>query len=44
MLAAVGHPVRALHRSAYAGLELGDLGPGEWRELTDAEVEALRDA
>jgi pseudouridine synthase len=44
MLAAVGHPVRALHRSAYAGLELGDLGPGEWRELTAAEVEALRDA
>jgi pseudouridine synthase len=44
MLAAVGHPARGLHRSAYAGLELGDLAPGEWRELTDAEVEALRDA
>jgi 16S rRNA U516 pseudouridylate synthase RsuA-like enzyme len=36
--------VRGLHRSAYAGLDLGELGPGEWRELTDAEVEALRDA
>jgi 23S rRNA pseudouridine2605 synthase len=44
MLAAVGHPARGLHRSAYAGLDLGDLRPGEWRELTDAEMEALRDA
>jgi 23S rRNA pseudouridine2605 synthase len=44
MLAAVGHPARALHRSRYAGLGLGDLGPGEWRELSDAEVEALRRA
>ena len=43
MLAAVGHPARGLHRSAYGGLELGNLAPGEWRELTDAEVEALRD-
>jgi len=44
MLAAVGHPARGLHRSAYAGLELGGLAPGEWRELTEAEVRALRDA
>jgi pseudouridine synthase len=44
MLAAVGHPARGLHRSAYGGLDLGDLAPGEWRELTDAEVETLRDA
>jgi len=44
MLAAVGHPVRGLHRSRYAGLGLGDLGPGEWRTLDDAEVEALRHA
>ena len=44
MLAAVGYPARALHRSGYAGLELGDLRPGEWRKLADAEVEALRDA
>ena len=28
MLAAVGHPARALHRSRYAGLGLGDLRPG----------------
>jgi 23S rRNA pseudouridine2605 synthase len=42
MCEAVGHRVRRLHRSVYAGLELGSLGPGEWRELTDAEVRKLR--
>jgi 23S rRNA pseudouridine2605 synthase len=42
MCAAVGHPVRRLHRSRYAGLGLGDLAPGQWRELTRSEVEALR--
>jgi 23S rRNA pseudouridine2605 synthase len=42
MLAAVGHPVRALHRSRYADLTLKGLGPGESRELTGAEVERLR--
>jgi 23S rRNA pseudouridine2605 synthase len=44
MLAAVGHPARALHRSRYAGIGLGDLGPGEWRALSEGEVEALRRA
>jgi pseudouridine synthase len=42
MLEAVGHPVRRLHRSRYAGLRLGELAPGQWRELTSAEVTALR--
>jgi len=42
MLAAVGHPVRRLHRSVYAGLTLDGLEPGEWRELETAEVERLR--
>ncbi len=42
MLEAVGHPVRRLHRSRYAGLTLEGLGPGEWRELTDDEVAGLR--
>jgi 23S rRNA pseudouridine2605 synthase len=42
MLEAVGHPVRRLHRSRYAGLELGRLRPGEWRELSRDEVRALR--
>jgi 23S rRNA pseudouridine2605 synthase len=42
MLAAVGHPVRRLHRSVYAGLTLDGLAPGAWRELEPVEVEALR--
>src|SRR6266540_674551 len=42
MLAAVGHPVVRLHRSAYAGVGLGDLAPGSWRELSQEEVEGLR--
>jgi 23S rRNA pseudouridine2605 synthase len=41
MLEAVGHPVRALHRSSYAGLTLDGLEPGEWRELTADEVKRL---
>jgi pseudouridine synthase len=44
MLEAVGHPVRRLHRSRYAGLTLDGLQPGAWRELSPAEVEALRAA
>jgi 23S rRNA pseudouridine2605 synthase len=42
MLAAVGHPVTALHRSVYAGLTLEGLEPGRWRELEPLEVEQLR--
>jgi 23S rRNA pseudouridine2605 synthase len=42
MLAAVGHPVLRLHRSAYAGLTLEGLEPGAWRELGPLEVEMLR--
>jgi 23S rRNA pseudouridine2605 synthase len=42
MLAAVGHPVRRLHRSRYAGLMLEGLEPGAWRELEPFEVELLR--
>jgi 23S rRNA pseudouridine2605 synthase len=42
MCEAIGHPVCRLHRSRYAGLDLRGLAPGEWRELTRAEVEALR--
>ena len=44
MCEAVGHPVRRLHRRVYAGLTLGSLRPGQWRELTRDEVEALRAA
>ena len=42
MLEAVGHPVRRLHRSAYAGLSADDLEPGAWRELSNDEVARLR--
>ena len=42
MLDAIGHPVRRLHRSRYAGLGIGNLEPGEWRELTEKEVNGLR--
>jgi 23S rRNA pseudouridine2605 synthase len=42
MCAAVGHPVRRLHRTAYAGLDVGGLAPAEWRELTRDEVAHLR--
>lgn len=42
MLEAVGHPVRRLRRTRYAGLGAGRLRPGEWRALTRDEVAALR--
>jgi 23S rRNA pseudouridine2605 synthase len=42
MLAAVGHPVKRLHRSSYAGLTADGLCPGEWRELRAEEVATLR--
>jgi 23S rRNA pseudouridine2605 synthase len=42
MLEAVGHPVRRLHRSRYAGLDLAGLEPGDWRELEAGEVAVLR--
>jgi pseudouridine synthase len=44
MCEAVGHPVRRLHRSGFAGLDLQGLAPGRWRELTPAEVLRLRRA
>jgi 23S rRNA pseudouridine2605 synthase len=42
MLEAVGHPVRRLHRSRYAGLDLRGLPAGRWRELSAEEIEQLR--
>lgn len=43
MLEAVGHPVIALHREAFGPLDLGDVPRGEARQLTDAEVAALKE-
>lgn len=42
MCAAVGHPVRSLHRTRYAGLNLEGIESGQWRELRPDEVESLR--
>lgn len=42
MLAAVGLPVKKLHRSSYAGLDLDGLEPGQWRDLTEKEVQKLQ--
>lgn len=42
MLAAVGLPVVKLHRSKYGPLDLLGLKPGEWRDLTEAELKLLQ--
>ncbi len=42
MTAAVGFPTLRLVRVALGPLTLGDLQPGQWRELTVAELRALR--
>ena len=42
MFEAVGHPVRRLRRSRYAGLATERLGRGEWRDLTRDEVARRR--
>jgi 23S rRNA pseudouridine2605 synthase len=44
MCAAVGHPVGQLARVRFGPLRLGDLGPGQHRRLSAAEVERLRRA
>jgi 16S rRNA pseudouridine516 synthase len=41
MFAAVGNHVDALHRSRVGGLELGDLEPGQWRMLDEADLQRL---
>ncbi|MDR3606626.1 MAG: pseudouridine synthase [Oligoflexia bacterium] len=38
---ALGHEVSRLKRVAYGGLELGELEPGEYREITREEMERL---
>jgi pseudouridine synthase len=42
MCEAVGHPVRALRRVRIGPISDRRLKPGEWRELTEQEVGALR--
>jgi len=38
MLESLGHPVTKLMRIAFGPIELGTLQPGEWREVSRAEV------
>ena len=45
MFSAAGHEVLELHRRAFGPLELDpELAEGGWRELTEAELAALREA
>src|SRR3990170_2068655 len=41
MCMAVGHPVSKLKRIEFAGMGLGNLKIGEWRYLTEKEVERV---
>ena len=38
MTAAVGHPTLRLIRTAIGPIALGNLKPGQWRELTESEI------
>ncbi len=44
MTAAVGHPTVRLVRVAIGPVRLGDLPPGQWRELTSGEIAQLAGA
>ena len=38
---AVGHPVERLKLIRFGSLELGQLKPGEWRDLSPGEIQNL---
>ena len=40
--AQLGYPVRQLTRTHIGQLALGDMKAGEWRELNQSEVDAMR--
>ena len=42
MTAAVGHPTLRLVRIAIGAVRLGDLKPGEWRDLQEDDIPPLR--
>ncbi len=42
MLDFVGNPVVRLHRDSFGPLRLSEVAEGQWRHLTDAEVELLK--
>ena len=43
MCEAVGHPVTHLLRVRFGPVDLGDLPPGEWRDLTPEEVRTVKE-
>jgi 23S rRNA pseudouridine2605 synthase len=44
MCASIGHPARRLTRVRMGPVTLGDLRPGQWRDLTPREVDKLKAA
>lgn len=42
MMAAIGYEIEDLQRIAYADIDLGDLASGDYRELSDKEVQLLK--
>lgn len=44
IMEAVGHPVLRLRRVRFGPVSLGDMKPGEWRDLSNKEMRALRDS
>jgi 23S rRNA pseudouridine2457 synthase len=44
MTAAVGHPTLRLVRVAIGPIVLGDLSPGQWRDVTSCEIEQIYSA
>jgi pseudouridine synthase len=44
LLEALGHPVRTIRRVAVGTVKVDDLEPGQWRHLTEREIDSLRRA
>ena len=44
MMEAVGHPVLRLRRVRFGPVTIGDMKPGEWRDLSNKEIRGLRDS
>ena len=42
MMAAIGYEIEDLQRIAYADIDLGDLASGDYRELSDKELQLLK--
>jgi 23S rRNA pseudouridine2605 synthase len=42
MMAAIGYEIEDLQRIAYADIDLGDLASGDYRELSDKEIQLLK--